>query len=62
MECTLSKFVADTKLSHEICLREGKDLFHQEEPDGLEWWAHVNLIQLNKAKCKILCLGLGSPQ
>lgn len=55
IERTLSKLVADAKLSGEICLRK--------EISRRTWWPWVVvLIQLKKAKCKILHLGWGNPQ
>lgn len=33
----------------------------QEDPDGLEEWAHKNLVKLNKDKCKVLHLGKHNP-
>ncbi|KAK4818496.1 hypothetical protein QYF61_014226 [Mycteria americana] len=57
IECTLSKFVVDTKMSG---AREGMPF--QRDLDRLERWAYVNLMKFNKAKCKILHLGQGNPK
>ncbi|GAB0187953.1 mitochondrial enolase superfamily member 1 [Grus japonensis] len=61
IECTLSKFVDDTKLRGAAVLLEGRDAI-QRDLDRLERWAHVNLVKFNKAKCKILHMGRGSYQ
>ncbi|PKU42735.1 rna-directed dna polymerase from mobile element jockey-like [Limosa lapponica baueri] len=60
-ECTLSKFINDTKLCGAVNTLEVRDAI-QRDLDRLERWSCANDMKFNKAKCKVLHVSQGNPK
>ena len=61
IECILSNFADDTKLSSAINEAQRRDAI-QMDLDKLERWAFVSLMNFNKAEYKVWHLGQGNPR
>jgi len=59
IEYTLSKFTDDTKLCGAVDMLERRDAIHRVL-DRLERWPNANIMNFNKAKCKVLNMGWGN--
>ncbi|GAB0204624.1 hypothetical protein GRJ2_002928000 [Grus japonensis] len=60
IECTLSKFVDDTKLCGGVDMLDGRDAI-QRDLDRLERSACANCMKSTTVKCKVLHKGQGNP-
>ncbi|PKU37176.1 rna-directed dna polymerase from mobile element jockey-like [Limosa lapponica baueri] len=59
IECTLSKFVDDTKLCGAVDKLEGRDVIHRDL-NRFTRWTCAKLMKFNQDKCKVLHLCQGN--
>jgi len=60
IECNLSKFGDDIKLSGTVDWLEGRDAI-QRDLEKLEAWAHTNFMKFSKAKYKVMHVVRSNP-
>ncbi|RMC04390.1 hypothetical protein DUI87_19211 [Hirundo rustica rustica] len=60
-ECTLSKFIDNTKLCGVVSTLEGREAI-QRDLDKLEKWTPENVMKFSKARCEVLHLSQGNPK
>ncbi|PKU49576.1 rna-directed dna polymerase from mobile element jockey-like [Limosa lapponica baueri] len=61
IESTLSKFANDTTLCGAVNMLEGRDAI-QRDLDRLERLVQANIMNFNKARCKVLHMSHGNPK
>ena len=61
IECILSKFADNTKMSGAADIIEERNAI-QRDLDELGKWVDVDIMRFNKAKCKSLHLGHSNPR